>query len=185
VRADAPDLAQRVAGMQWYHTLELAPGLITPGWFDLRGVPDRIPMPASLAGKRVLDIGTFDGFWAFEMERRGAAEVLAIDVLDPLAWDWPAGSTDEVVKIIGERKSAGAGFELAAEALGSSVRRQELSIYDLTPESVGTFDFVYLGSLLLHLRDPVAGLAAARSVCTGEMLLLDAADPLLSLMHPK
>jgi len=142
-------------------------------------------MPASLAGKRVLDVGTFDGFWAFEMEQRGAAEVLAIDLLDPLAWDWPAGSSDEVVRIIGERKRAGEGFELAAEARGSSVRRQELSIYDLSPEIVGSFDFVYLGSLLLHLRDPVAGLASVRSVCKGQLLLLDAVDPLLTLMHPK
>ena len=54
-----------VAEQEWYHTLELAPGVVTPGWFDTREVPQRLPIPASLAGRRCLDVGTFDGFWAF------------------------------------------------------------------------------------------------------------------------
>ena len=44
----------------------------------LRETASRV-LPESLAGVRALDIGTFDGFWAFEMERRGA-EVVAIDI---------------------------------------------------------------------------------------------------------
>ena len=77
---------------------------------------------------------------------------------------------------MGKRKGAGEGFEVAKAALGSSVERHELSIYDLEPEKVGTFDFVYVGSLLLHLRDPVRGLEAVRSVCTGQLLAVDAID---------
>jgi hypothetical protein len=73
------DLAARVAARDWYHTLELAPGVVTPGWFDLRYRPGRIDFPADLHGLRCLDVGTFDGFWAFTMERRGAAEVVALD----------------------------------------------------------------------------------------------------------
>ena len=41
---------------------------------------ERFGLPASLAGKTALDVGTADGFWAFEMERRGAARVVAIDL---------------------------------------------------------------------------------------------------------
>ncbi len=155
----AAELREQVAGRQWYHTLELAPGVRTPGWFDLRETAAAL-LPASLAGRRCLDVGTFDGFWAFEMERRGAAEVIAIDILDPRRWDWPANSADEVVAALGERKRGGAGFELAREALGSAVERRELSVYDLDPDEIGSFDFVYVGSLLLHLRDPVRALAA-------------------------
>jgi len=73
-------LADRVAAREWYHTLELAPGVVTPGGFDLRDMPDKVGLPASLGGQRCLDVGTFDGFWAFELERRGASEVLALDV---------------------------------------------------------------------------------------------------------
>jgi tRNA (mo5U34)-methyltransferase len=174
-----------MAEQGWYHTLELGPGNVTPGWFDLRGVPDRSPMPASLAGRRCLDVGTFDGFWAFEMERRGAAEVLAVDLLDPQRWDWPADRPDDVVAAMEARKREGDGFDQARIALGSNVTRQELSVYDLSPEAVGTFDFVYVGSLLLHLRDPVAALAAARSVCDGQLLLIEAIDPTLTRLSPR
>jgi len=119
------DLRQRILDHdEWYHTLELLPGLVTPGFFDTRPIVQRLPLPASLAGKRCLDIGTFDGFWAFEMERRGAAEVVAIDVLDPRGWDWPVNSSAEAVDAIGRRKGHGKGFELARAALGSAVERR-------------------------------------------------------------
>jgi len=178
-------LQARVAELDWYHTLELAPGIVTPGWFDLRSVLDRIPFPASLAGRRCLDIGTFDGFWAFEMERRGATEVVAIDILDPRRWDWPAGSSEATLEAIGRRKARGAGFEVAREALGSQVRRLELSVHDLDPETVGAFDFVYLGSLLLHLRDPVGALVAVRRVCRKTLMVVDNIDLELTLLHPR
>src|SRR3712207_3284092 len=100
-------LAQEVATLEWYHTIELAPGVVTPGWHDTRPIVSQIPLPASLAGKRCLDVGAVDGFWAFEMERRGAQEVVAIDILDPQEWDWPLGSDEDVVAIIGRRKAAG------------------------------------------------------------------------------
>ena len=177
-------LREQIAGMEWYHTLELAPGVTTPGWFDLRSISPKIPWP-DLAGKRCLDVGTFDGFWAFEMERRGAAEVVAIDLLDPLKWDWPFRSNPQDIDAIAKRKGRGSGFEIARDALASSVKRIEMSVYDLDPNDVGTFDVVYFGSLLLHLRDPVKGLERARTVCTGETLVVDAIDPWLSSLLPK
>ena len=73
-----PDARERVEAMSWYHTLDLAPGLTTPGWFDLRPYVDSYWLPERMDGMRALDIGTWDGFWAFEMERRGAAEVLSV-----------------------------------------------------------------------------------------------------------
>ena len=175
-------LAGRVAEHDWYHTLELAPGVRTPGWFDTRKVPALVGFPASLEGARCLDVGTFDGFWAFEMERRGATDVTAIDVLDPSGWDWPARARAETSAAMEERKAGGAGFELAREVLGSAVRRLELSVYDLDPAALGRFDFVYLGSLLLHLRDPVGALLKVHGVCSGELLLVDAVDLRLSML---
>ncbi|MFI5122087.1 MAG: methyltransferase domain-containing protein [Vicinamibacteria bacterium] len=173
-----------IDGHQWYHTLELEPGRLTPGWFDLRDLVDTV-LPSSLEGRRCLDVGTFDGFWAFEMERRGAASVTAIDLVDPRRWDWPANSEQNVVAALAARKRGGAGFELAKEAFGSSVERRELSIYDLEPAQLGEFDFVYVGSLLLHLRDPVGGLEAARSVCAGTLTLVDAIDLAQTRRHPR
>jgi tRNA (mo5U34)-methyltransferase len=184
--ASTEEIRARVAARaEWYHTMELAPGIVTPGWFDHRGVVPRLPIPPSLEGKRCLDVATFDGFWAFELERRGAAEVLAIDILDPLAWDWPANSPREEIEAVERRKQSGRGFEIARHALGSDAQREELSVYDLDPDRVGEFDFVYLGSLLLHLRDPVGALSAVRSVCRGELLVVDNIDPLFTLAFPR
>src|SRR3954470_12578378 len=118
----------------WYHTMELRPGLVTPGWFDLRPIVDRLPWP-EVRGRRCLDIGTYDGFLAFELERRGASEVVAVDIADPGEWDWPARLRAEagtnLARLAGEDK--GAGFALAAEMIGSKVKRHEVSIYDLDP----------------------------------------------------
>jgi tRNA (mo5U34)-methyltransferase len=170
---------------EWYHTIELSPGVVTPGWFDTRKIVAQLPFPASLEGKRCLDVATFDGFWAFEMERRGAAETIGIDVLDPLQWDWPANSGSAAVEALARRQKAGEGFEIAHRALGSSVDRRELSVYELDPAEVGRFDFVYVGSLLVHLRDPVRALERVRSVCTGTLLLVDNIDLWLSLRSPR
>lgn len=173
---DRAALQRTVDERDWYHTIELAPGITTPGWFDTRAVLSHIPIPRDLSGKRCLDVGTFDGFWAFEMERRGAAEVLAIDLLDPNDWDWPRNTQPEALRDVSAMKGRGEGFEVAAEALGSSVKRLELSVYDLDPADVGPFDFVYVGSLLLHLRDPIRALNQIRSVCRERAVFVDAID---------
>jgi tRNA (mo5U34)-methyltransferase len=183
--APPSQLKQQVAALDWYHTMELGPGVVTPGWFDTRGIPALLPLPPSLAGRRCLDVGTFDGFWAFELERRGAAEVVAIDLLDPARWDWPQGSDDATLATIGARKAGGRGFEIARDALGSSVQRRERSVYELSRDQDGAFDFVYLGSLLLHLRDPVEALRRVRAVCAGELLVVDAYDPWLTRLSPR
>src|SRR5881398_852835 len=151
----------------WYHTIEVAPGVVTPGWFDLRSVVERMPWP-DVRGKRCLDVGTYDGFLAFELERRGAAAVVATDISDHSQWDWPHAERERgaeyLAQVAGQK---GRGFEIARSALGSSVEKREISVYDLSPEAVGAFDVVVCGSLLLHLKDPVRALEAVRSVCRG------------------
>lgn len=181
----SPELAREVDALEWYHTMELAPGVVTPGWHDTRPILGQIPLPGSLTGKRCLDVGTFDGFWAFEMERRGASEVVAIDILDPQQWDWPVGSEPETIAEIGRRKGRGQGFEIAKRELGSSVARLERSVYDVTESELGKFDLIYLGSLLIHLRDPVRALERLRAVCAGTMIVMDGIDLLLSLLLPR
>ncbi len=170
---------------EWYHTIELAPGIVTPGWFDTRRVASRLPFPTSLEDRRCLDVATFDGFWAFEMERRGAAEVHAIDVLDPRGWDWPVTSAEDTIQAINRRKEGGRGFDVAHRALGSNVTFEERSVYDLDSAEVGEFDLVYVGSLLLHLRDPVRALERVRAVCSGQLLLVDNIHLPLTLLHPR
>src|SRR5579884_4121521 len=165
----------------WYHTLDLPGSVTTPGWFDLRPIVARMPWP-EIRGKRCLDIGTYDGFLAFELEGRGASEVVATDIADHTQWDWPprlrAKGPDALAAIAGPEK--GRGFRTAHAALNSSVQRVELNIYEISPERIGRFDVVVCGSLLLHLRDPLRALAAIRSVCDG--FLLSAEEIRLDLM---
>jgi tRNA (mo5U34)-methyltransferase len=190
VRADAPEaeLARAaVAGNElWYHTMEVAPGVVTPGWFDLRPVLDTLPWP-DIEGKRCLDVGTYDGHLAFELERRGAAEVVATDIADHELWDWPPRTRAEGPEVLraiaGGRK--GRGFEIARELLGSAVERKLVSAYDLDPNRVGTFDVVVCGSLMLHLRDPVGALEAIRTVCRGCFLSAEQIDLSATLLHPR
>ncbi len=174
-------LADQVASIDWYHTIELGDGVITPGWLDHRPVLGRIPLPASLDGRRCLDVGTFNGFWAFEMERRGA-EVVALDVLDPERWDWPVGSDPAAIEAIGRRMARGRGFEIAKAALGAAVDRIDGSVYELDADEVGRFDLAYVGSLLVHLRDPVRALERVRSVAD-RVVVVDGIDLPLSLRH--
>jgi tRNA (mo5U34)-methyltransferase len=159
--------------------------VVTPGWFDLRPLVDTFPWP-DVRGKRCLDVGTYDGFFAFEMERRGAAEVVAVDLDDHREWDWPARwratGGEELAKLAGPEK--GRGFRIAAKALGSNVTRHAISVYKLAEAGLGEFDVVICGSLLLHLRDPIAALESIRRVCKGEFMSSEAIDLRLTLLHP-
>ena len=167
----------------WYHTIDVTPGVTTPGWFDLRPIVDQMPWP-DVRGKRCLDIGTFDGYLAFELERRGAAEVVAVDVEDHLLWDWPpdyrASGLPRDPGFSGPPK--GAGFRLVAELTDSKVDWRPINIYDLDPAEVGTFDVVVCGSLMLHLRDPLRALEAVRSVTDGVLLSSEQIELGLTLM---
>jgi tRNA (mo5U34)-methyltransferase len=162
-------LRDEVAGHSWYHSLDLGDGVRTKGMFDHAPVLDCYPMPADLSGRRCLDVGTMDGFWAFEMERRGAESVTAIDVEDPEALDWPASLRAQHDRTMDETKAE--RFALAKRALGSSVERRDVSVYDLGP-TLGSFDFVFCGDLLNHLRDPVGAVEAIHSVCTGTAVIV-------------
>jgi tRNA (mo5U34)-methyltransferase len=129
---------------RWWHEIELAPGIVTPGDDSNRmklPILERLGLAADLSGKRALDIGCSDGYFAFEMEKRGA-EVLAIDFV-------PDDYT---------------GFATAKRILGSRVEYRMENAYNLSPAKYGTFDVVLFMGILYHLRKPLAALDSVRSV---------------------
>ena len=170
------ELRERVRAQAWYHTLELPERLETDGWFDLRPHVASYGLPERMDGMRALDVGTWDGFWAFEMERRGA-QVVAIDLDDERDLDWPPSRRPEQFP----EPSRGAGFALAAEVLASSVDRRVCSIYDAVPEELGTFDVVICGSVLSHLRDQLLALERIAGLCDGLFVSAEAYDRLAGL----
>ncbi len=135
-------------------------------------------MPSSLAGRRCLDLASADGFFAYEMARRGG-DVTSVDLDDPAAQDWQ-----------GERPVSGstgarARFEAVGAATGLEVRRLDLDVYDVSPETVdGTYDFVFMGNILLHVSDPARVLRNVRSVTGGAFLCLETIAMSLTLTRP-
>lgn len=164
-----------IRGAQWYHTIELAPGVVTPGFFDHRPHVSQYGLPPVLAGKRVLDVATYNGFWAFELEKRGAAEVIALDI-DSFADIDLAPACRARMSPAELARKLGAGFEIARTALGSRVRREVGSVYELSPARHGTFDLVFCGDLLVHLSNPIRALQAIRSVTSGTAVLCEMYD---------
>lgn len=146
------EIRARIAAVpHWYHRIEIRPGIVTPGINDTAGTLAQLQLPADCSGLRVLDIGARDGFFSFELERRGA-QVVAIDYMEP-------GET---------------GFPVARELLGSSVEFVVDNVYDLHPERHGTFDVVLFLGVLYHLRDPLLALDRIWDVCKpGALLALE------------
>nr|AYC79422.1 methyltransferase domain-containing protein [uncultured bacterium] len=165
------DARRRVAERTWYHTIEVEPGLVTDGWFDLRSHVAHYHLPERMDGMRALDIGTWDGFWAFEMERRGA-DVVALDVEHESEYDWPPRRRPAEFADL----RRGDGFRLLKEIKGSSVERVHCNIYDALPERLGTFDVVFCGAVLLHLRDQMLALERFANLCHGQFIFADEYD---------
>jgi tRNA (mo5U34)-methyltransferase len=181
------ELAREVQRLApWYHTFELPGGVVTAGYFDLRGVVDKLPLPASLAGRRCLDAAACEGFWSFELARRGAAEVVSLDLADTSRQDWQGLAPEQ------ERR-AGSGladqhFALVRDALGlTGIDRVDLNVYDADRAGLGSFDYVFVGNVLIHLADPARALRALRALIApgGELLSLEATSLALTLFSPR
>ncbi len=173
-------VADEVTSHSWYHTIELPDGSVTPGRFDHRPLLVHYGLPEQLQGERALDIGSGDGFWAFELERRGA-EVTSLDVESFLDVDLPPALhtifVNRPVDLSFRR-----GFEIARRRLGSQVTLLNKPVYDLDPTEDGMFDFVHAGDILLHLRDPILALQKIRAVTSGTALFADCFDPHLDAL---
>lgn len=174
---DAP-LEEQVRSRYWYHTIELPGGIVTPGEFDHRRLVAGYGLPADLRGRRALDVASYDGFWAFELERRGA-EVTAVDVGRISGYDFP-GPARRQLEAEGLDRPHLSGFEIARRALGSRVERITTSVYDLNPAEHGVHDLVHVADLLLHLESPTRALRAVRSVTRGTAIIADAYQPAIS-----
>jgi tRNA (mo5U34)-methyltransferase len=164
------DFASRASAIRWYHTIDLGNGVVTRG---VDNSPERLArarLPASLAGRSVLDIGAWDGFFSFEAERRGAARVVAAD---HYAWHGQGWGT-------GHGK---AGFELARTALQSRVEDVDADVMDLSPGAHGVFDVVLFLGVLYHLPNPLLALERVAAV-TRELLVLETVVDMVGINRP-
>jgi tRNA (mo5U34)-methyltransferase len=171
-RQDRDELRRRVGKLIWYHTVDLGHGVETPGIYDHRPFLKRYGIPRDLRGKTALDIGTASGYFAFEMEKRGA-RVTATDLPRWADHDFAPNYVPDLNEEQA-RSYLQDPFLLAKEALESQVKRREINVYDLSPQTVGVFDLVFCASILLHLTDPVRALRRIRSVTREAALIATA-----------
>jgi tRNA (mo5U34)-methyltransferase len=148
---DRAELEREIASRTWFHTFDLGDGLRTPGYDDTAAKLDILHLPDDLGGRSVLDIGAYDGFFAFESERRGGK----VTAVDRWCWEWPDSD-------------ARRNFEWMRTILGSSVEDRTVSVEELSPETVGgPYDVVLFLGVLYHAPDPLGYLKRVRSVTKG------------------
>jgi tRNA (mo5U34)-methyltransferase len=143
----APDAARSILQTVpfWSHTFSLnrAAGLYTPGVARDHGYR-LASIPESCAGMSVLDVGTFDGFYAFLAEHRGASRVVAVD--NEQYRYWVRDRWDVELR-------GGEGFGAIAGVLDSSVEYRRMDALDIG--SLGErFDIIFCFGILLRVRNP-------------------------------
>jgi len=130
------DFSQDLIAKGWYHSFEFADGSVIDGYMPLAVQKERYaryPIPQDLRGKRVLDIGAWDGWFSFEAERHGA-QTVAIDYVEIPT------------------------FLQVHRRLGSKVDYRVLDFYELPSAGLGKFDVVFFLGVLYHLRHPLLAL---------------------------
>ena len=143
MRTDA-ELREAIRKYDWYHSVELRPGIVTPGRAAERNVLPFLGIPDDLSGMTVLDIGCWDGFFSFECERRGAKRVVSSDVWETLGRD---------------------AFDFARAELGSAVEPLQASVYDLPEALAGErFGLVLFAGVLYHLKHPLLAIEKVAEV---------------------
>jgi tRNA (mo5U34)-methyltransferase len=145
-------------GITWFHSHAFPDGGRTAGIKPaevLAKEADAI-FHYGVAGKSVLDIGAWDGYFSFEAEKRGASRVLATD---HFCWSGPGWGTK-------------AGFDHAHARYQSKVESLDIDVPQISPATVGVFDVVLFLGVLYHVKDPFASLEQVASV-TGEMMVVE------------
>ena len=165
---------------EWYHSIELAPNVVTPGRIPLENLKRELrslQLP-DLRDKSVLDVGAYDGFFSFAVEKLGASRVVA---LDHYVWsadmasymrDWreskrlgtplpaPHASRHWKPDELPGRKP----FDLARRALKSTVEPVVGDFMSMNLERLGRFDVVLFLGVLYHMENPLQALQRLRSV---------------------
>jgi tRNA (mo5U34)-methyltransferase len=133
----------------WHQRFELAPGVWTPGVSPVDWLCITAALPTDLSGATALDIGTTNAGTAFELERRGAARVVAVDIFGP------------------EHFGVGA----LTQFLSSKVEFVQCTVYELAQRFSERFDVVIFWGVLYHLRHPLLALDNVRAVTEGSVSL--------------
>jgi tRNA (mo5U34)-methyltransferase len=130
------DRSPALRKLGWYHSFEFPDGTSIQGVQSITQLRERwasYPLPSDLTGRRVLDIGAWDGWFSFEAERRGAS-VVAVDCV-------------EIANLV-----------TAKRRLGSRIDYRVTNLYKLPNLQLGAFDYVFFLGVLYHVKHPLLAL---------------------------
>jgi hypothetical protein len=155
-----------VEDCRFYHAMDI-PGIgPVPGTWDLRGRFSDYTGGIELRGKTLLDVGTASGFLTFEAELRGA-RVTSFDALSDDQRDYMAFGEHNRAETFGRTRNsywlAHHHFKSRAQVVHGNIR--DLAV--IVPPS----DVVFLGQILVHLRNPLDTLRQA-CLLAGEHLVI-------------
>lgn len=159
-----PRVVETIDDCYFYHTMDV-PGHPEAGRgpVDLRAGVANYLGRVDVRGKRVLEIGTTDGYLSFHMEAQGA-EVVAYDLSEHYDWDdvpYGGAVTPEVrADRRGQARKFNNAFWFSHRALQSQARMVHGTVYGI-PEQIGAVDITTFGAILVHLRDPFLALENA------------------------
>jgi tRNA (mo5U34)-methyltransferase len=171
------ELQAEADSVAWFHTIDLGRGVTTRGLSDPSATVRRDQLP-EFAGKTVLDIGAWDGYYSYLAERSGATRVVALDHyvwgVDMFAretyWnechksgtlpDHRRDTTDFWQPNLPGRR----GFELAHRALESKVEPVLADFTTTDLDTLGAFDVVLYLGVLYHMKEPLTCLERVRAV---------------------
>ncbi len=147
----------------WFHTFALAPGIYTPGIARDHGYRLAVFGTDRFAGRSVLDVGAFDGFYSFLAEARGARRVVAVDNEQYVDW---------VGARFGVTLPGGVGLRAIAGLIGSRVEYRRMDALDIH-ELGERFDVALCFGILHRVTDPIALLRTLAGVLApgGELVL--------------
>jgi hypothetical protein len=171
-----PVLTPLPEGCLFYHAMDL-PGVGSiPGVWDHRATAEDYLGGVDFAGRRVLEIGPANGFFSFELERRGG-RVVALELGDTSDWDRvPQVYFDDHLLQAALRANVSAtqkAWAFAHARLGSRAESVRGTVYQ-APELVDRVDVALLGNVLQHLRDPLLALARVAEVTTEAIVVSEA-----------
>jgi 2-polyprenyl-3-methyl-5-hydroxy-6-metoxy-1,4-benzoquinol methylase len=162
----------------FYHSLNI-PGIgEVKGQWDLRGGERNYTGSVDLNGKNVLEVGPASGYMTFWMERQGA-KLTCLDLSEDHKWDFVPFQDVDIDAHNSARKThlqrLHNSWWFTRNLFGSKADVAYGTIYDLD-KSLGDFDVVTLGSILLHLRDPFGAISKAASVAKDTIIITDVAE---------
>jgi tRNA (mo5U34)-methyltransferase len=182
------ELRSRVDAATWWHSIDLGGGIVTPGAKTAEELEKELAWLklGDLRGKSVLDIGSWDGYFAFAAEKLGADRVVA---LDHYVWSYdlseymqvwnsciernvPVPAPDTLPDVWRPAELPGRrAFDVAHEALDSNVEVVVADLLDCDLKALGTFDVVLYLGVLYHMRNPLLALERLAQVTRGVAII--------------